>query len=113
MSFFSSVSSRAQERPVPQQVPARDLPLVKARQPDSNDIEKFYQEIIDRRPALLDEKLKIHAQIIDEFNLSLLERLPHEELVKQVRAYVANYIRVEKISLNQRELEVFSDEIIN
>jgi pilus assembly protein CpaF len=114
MSFFSSVSSRAQERQVPvQQIPAKDRAPNQIRPTDSSDTEKFYQEVIDRRPALLDEKLKIHAQIIDEFNLSLLERLPHEELVKQVRAYVANHVRAEKISLNQRELDVFSDEIIN
>jgi pilus assembly protein CpaF len=114
MSFFSSVSSRVQERHAsPQQIPPKDRPPTQIRPADSSDTEKFYQEIIARRPALLDEKLKVHAQIIDEFNLSLLERLPHEELVNQVRSYVANYIRVEKISLNQRELEAFSDEIVN
>jgi hypothetical protein len=28
---------------------------------------KFYREIIDRRPALLDERFKVHAKIIEEF----------------------------------------------
>jgi len=70
-------------------------------------------DLIARRPALLDEKLKLHARIIDEFNLTLLEKLPREELVKQVAAYVAAYVRAEKISLNQRELEIFTDEIID
>src|SRR5207302_479796 len=41
------------------------------------------------------------------------EKLPREELVKQVHAYVANYVKTEKVALNQRELEVFSDEIID
>src|SRR5215472_80468 len=68
-------------------------------------------ESIERRAALLDEKLKLHERIIDEFNLTLLEKLPQEELLKQVRAYVANYVRTERISLNQKELERFSDEI--
>ena len=53
---------------------------------------KFYQELIDRRPVLLDEKLKLHARIIDEFNLTLLEKMPREELLKQVRSYVADYV---------------------
>jgi pilus assembly protein CpaF len=66
-----------------------------------------------QRPALLEEKLKLHARIIDEFNLILLEKLPRTELVRQVRAYVANYVRAEKISLNQQELQVFSDEILD
>ena len=44
--------------------------------------------MMEPRPALLEEKLKLHARIIDEFNLVLLEKLPRAELVKQVNAYV-------------------------
>jgi pilus assembly protein CpaF len=72
-----------------------------------------YQELVSRRPALLEEKLKLHARIIDEFNLTLLEKLPRDELVRQVNSYVANYVRTEKVSLNQKELGVFSEEIID
>ena len=72
-----------------------------------------HKDLIAQRPALLEEKLKLHARIIDEFNLTLLEKLPRAELVKQVNAYVASYVRTEKISLNQKELEVFSEEIID
>src|SRR6266566_3093818 len=105
MNFFSGPSTRPVERPAPV-APRRP-------EPNGNDSETFYREVIERRPALLDEKLKIHARIIDEFNLSLIEKLPREELVKQVHAYVANYVKTEKVALNQRELEVFSDEIID
>jgi pilus assembly protein CpaF len=79
----------------------------------NSEAEAVYVDLIARRPALLDEKLKLHARIIDEFNLTVLEKLPREELVKQVAAYVAAYVRAEKISLNQRELEIFTDEIID
>jgi len=75
--------------------------------------DNFYRELIDQRPALLEEKLKLHSRIIDEFNLILLEKLPHAELVRQVHAYVAKYVRSERISLNQRELEAFTEEIID
>jgi pilus assembly protein CpaF len=75
--------------------------------------EPLYKDLIAQRPALLEEKLKLHARIIDEFNLTLLEKLPRGELVKQVNAYVANYVTAEKISLNQRELDAFSAEIID
>jgi pilus assembly protein CpaF len=73
----------------------------------------FYKELIDQRPTLLEEKLRLHSRIIDEFNLVLLEKLPRGELVRQVHAYVANYVRTERLSLNQRELDVFSEEIID
>src|SRR5437762_5035016 len=89
MSFLFNNSVR-QPRPVlPAQVAAKPVP-------SHPDAEKFYRELIDQRPALIDEKLKVHARIIDEFNLALLEKMPHEELVRQVRTYVANYVRIEK-----------------
>jgi len=80
---------------------------------DNTEVETVYKDLIEQRPALLDEKLKLHARIIDEFNLTVLEKLPREELIKQVAAYVAAYVRAEKISLNQRELEIFSAEIVD
>src|SRR5215475_15749788 len=75
--------------------------------------ETFYKDLIARRPALLEEKLKLHSRIIDEFNHPLLDKLPRAELVRQVHAYVAKYVQAEKISLNQKELEIFSEEIID
>jgi pilus assembly protein CpaF len=66
-----------------------------------------------RGSALLEEKLKLHARIIDEFNLTILEKLPRAELVRQVNAYVANYVRSEKISLNRYELDLFAAEILD
>jgi pilus assembly protein CpaF len=76
------------------------------------EIERFYGDLIARRPALLEEKLKLHSRIIDDFNLGLLEKLAPEELRRQVQAYVSNYVRAERISLNQKELEVFTTEVL-
>jgi pilus assembly protein CpaF len=72
----------------------------------------FYADLIARRPGLLDEKLRLHQRIIDEFNLTALEKMPPEELAKQVRTYVADHVRRESLSLNQKELDIFSNEII-
>jgi pilus assembly protein CpaF len=105
MSFLFGVSSPALEG-------TRALP-VNGAEIQGVHAEKFYKELIERRPALLEQKLKLHARIIDEFNLTLLDKLPPAELARQVHAYVAKYVRAEKISLNQKELEVFSEEIID
>src|SRR5437879_3598796 len=102
MSFFSG----------PRSVDRFPMPVRVRPEPVEAEAEQFYRDLIDRRPALLDEKLKLHARIIDEFNLALLEKLPQEEFVRQIRAYVTNYVRIENLSLNQRELNVFSEEII-
>jgi pilus assembly protein CpaF len=106
MSFLFDVPLRTADGP-----PAPAINGAGAHHPPADD--GAHKDLIAQRPALLEVKLKLHARIIDEFNLTLLEKLPRAELVKQVNAYVANYVRTEKISLNQKELEVFSEEIID
>jgi len=84
-----------------------------SRQPSEVDAQTIYQELIDKRPALLDEKLKLHTKIIDEFNLSHLEKLGRDDLIREIRSYVADYVRAERISLNQKELDIFATEIVD
>jgi pilus assembly protein CpaF len=105
MSFLFDVSPRAPVRP----------PLLSGggNGAEALHTEKFYKDLIERRPALLEEKLKLHARIIDDFNLTLLDKLPRPELVRQVHGYVAKYVQAEKISLNQKELDIFSEEIVD
>jgi pilus assembly protein CpaF len=71
-----------------------------------------YSDLIARRPALLEERLKLHNRIIDDFNLALLEKMSPDELRQQVQTYVANYVRAERISLNRKELETFTADVL-
>src|SRR5262245_16507988 len=82
-----------------------------AVEPASLDKEVLYGDLITQRPALLDEKVKLHARIIDEFNLATLDKLSREELTREVRNYINTYARDERLSLNQRELQAFADEV--
>jgi pilus assembly protein CpaF len=66
-----------------------------------------------QRPALLDQKLKLHQLIIDEFNLALLDKMPRAELLKTVLDYAGQYVRAEGMSLNQKELLLFAEEIVD
>src|SRR5215510_9424107 len=104
MSFFSNVTPRTRAQPIAEVITREPAPVAK---------EHIYSELIAQRPALLDEKIKLHERIIDEFNLVSLEKLPREELVRQVRAYVVEYMRTERLSLNQKELLAFADEIVD
>ena len=106
MSFFGH--TRALRSPKPNLV---ETPP--SRQPSEVDAQTIYQELIDKRPALLDEKLRLHTKIIDEFNLSHLEKLGRDELIREIRSYVADYVRAERISLNQKELDIFATEIVD
>lgn len=103
MSFFGT-----QTRP---RQPAHDRAAT-PREPEIT-AKDVYSELIGQRPALLDEKLKLHARIIDEFNLLSLEKLPREDLAREVRAYLTDYVRTERLSLNQKELLAFAEDIVD
>ena len=106
MSFLFGTNGQSAERP-------NTAALANGSSRTSGGDDGHYRDLVKQRPTLLDEKLKLHTRIIDEFNLTVLEKLPRDELVRQVSGYVANYVRTEKISLNQKELEIFCKEIID
>jgi pilus assembly protein CpaF len=108
VSIFSNPRSLRESRPRPSPV---DSP--NSHPYSANEAHFIYQELIDKRPALLDEKLKLHTKIIDEFNLSQLEKLSYDDLIQEIRSYVAHYLHAERISLNQRELDIFAAEIVD
>src|SRR5437763_12075355 len=108
MSFFGNQRRERRPRDLPAVV---SLPSEQQRSVDNSRV--FYQELIDKRPALLDEKLKLHTKIIDEFNLPSLERLSREDLIREIRSYVVDYVHAERISLNHKELDIFSAEIVD
>ena len=62
---------------------------------------------------LLDAKLRIHRRLIDEINLSAVDRMSKKELRPQIHELVAQHVSSERIILNANELEQFVDDILN
>ena len=62
---------------------------------------------------LLDAKLRIHRRLIDEINLSAVDKIPKKELRPQIYELVAQHVSSEKIILNAIELDQFVDDILN
>jgi pilus assembly protein CpaF len=62
---------------------------------------------------LLDAKVRLHRRLIEEINLSALEKLPEEESRKHVRGLVTQYVVGERLALNSQELEDFTVEILD
>ena len=87
--FFRTKNARLSEQA---------LQVIEDGPPPPTALEDFYADLMGRRPELLDEKLKLHERIIDEFNLAALEKLPPDELARQIRTYVGNYARAESLS---------------
>jgi pilus assembly protein CpaF len=65
------------------------------------------------RQDLIDAKVRLHRKLIDDLNLAVLERLSKDELRKQIADIVSDYVRSERILLNARELELFTDEVFD
>ena len=65
------------------------------------------------RSPLVDEKVKLHGQIIDDFNLALMEKLSPDEFQRQVRRFVSEYAIRERLTLNHKELETFADDVLD
>jgi pilus assembly protein CpaF len=62
---------------------------------------------------LLDAKVRLHRRLIEEINLSALEKLPEEEMRRHVSGLVSQYVVAERLALNSRELEDFVVEILD
>ncbi len=61
----------------------------------------------------LDAKVRLHRRLIEEINLSALEKLPEDEMRQQIQQLVTQYIVVERLALNTQELNEFVNEILD
>ena len=62
---------------------------------------------------LLDAKVRLHRRLIEEINLSALEKLPEDEMRQHIHQLVTQYIVVERLALNAQELNEFISEILD
>src|ERR1041384_3577184 len=65
------------------------------------------------RDKLLDAKVRLHRKLIEDINLSAIEKVSEGEVRRQIAGFVAQYVLAERIALNAEELDNFVDEIID
>jgi pilus assembly protein CpaF len=90
------------------QPPERARPDVRAADGESTGLHSRLQT-----PKLLEAKVRLHHKLIDELNLSHIEKMPRSELRLQVQDLIGGYVSAERIPLNSRELGEFVDEVID
>jgi pilus assembly protein CpaF len=62
---------------------------------------------------LLDAKVRLHRKLLEDINLSALEKLPEETLRSHVQELVTQYVLAERLALNTEELGDFVSEILD
>ncbi len=62
---------------------------------------------------MLEAKVKLHRRLIDEVNLSSLEKLPPDEMRREVHALIGQYAHEERLALNSQELGNFVQEVLD
>src|SRR5664279_404182 len=61
----------------------------------------------------LDAKVRLHHRLLEEINLSALEKMPEEQIRHHVSELVSKYIVAERLVLNFQELNDFVTEILD
>ncbi len=86
--------------------------------PAEEPVEPRY--ILDEPPPLerpgqhmLDVKLKLHAKLIDELDLSKLESMDGEQMRRQVRGLIGEMAKADRLAFNTAELDELSASIID
>ena len=88
-------------------------PVAQEPEPERIEPAAVAAPAVPPRFDLVDAKVKLHGRIIDEFNLALIDRVSPEDLARQVGRFVAEHAARERLTLNQRELEAFSAEVLD
>lgn len=63
------------------------------------------------QPRFLDAKVRLHRLLIEEIDLSAIEKLSQADMRGQVSQIVSAHVLDERLPLNARELEEFCDEV--
>lgn len=63
--------------------------------------------------SLLDAKIRVHNRLIDELDLSALDKLGDDDLKRQVRAIVMDIVREEGMAMSSVEINTFADAVFD
>src|SRR5476649_2354002 len=97
--------------------PAPDLPVVEEALPLAQQgvvLKSAPEALVEPTPSpdagnpllsdkLLDAKVRLHRRLIEEINLSALEKLREDEIRGHVQGLVLKYVLTERLALNAQE----------
>ena len=111
-SRFSALHARAAQAPRPARASEREVVVTipNARRPEPEAKQPEHAKTSNR---VLDARIRIHRMLIEEINLVALERLPKDEMRRQVQDFVGEKTREERLAINGAELEALVDDIVD
>lgn len=80
-----------------------------APEPEKPAIDPALEKAFDQ----LDAKLRVHAKLIDELDLSALDKLDDETMKRRVRGIVSEIIHKEDMALSSAEEAAFADAVLD
>src|SRR5215472_11675790 len=96
--------------PAPEALPVEAAPSLAVNEPPAEVAAPVNPLLSDK---LLDAKVRLHRRLIEEINLSVLEKMPDDEVRRHVHGLVSQYTLAERLALNAQELEDFVAEILD
>ena len=114
-SRFSTLQKRTDAPPKPVEQPRagnHGVQIPNARKtaapppPESASAQKANNRVLDAR-------IRIHRMLIEEINLVALERLPKDEMRRQVHEFVSEKTREERMAINATELDALVEDIVD
>jgi pilus assembly protein CpaF len=105
MSRFGFSNAAAKPQPVASPDPAPEKPAVQSAPPPPPADTKAFDQ--------LDAKLRVHAKLIDELDLSVLDKLDDETMRRRVRGIVSEIIKKEDMALSAAEEASFADAVMD
>ena len=109
--FTTRLASAPSVVPAAEPAPAMEMAIAAAVAEPAPEPAVVANRLLSEK--LLDAKVRLHRRLIEEVNLSVLEKMPEDEVRRQVHALVAQYTLAERLALNAQELENFVDEILD
>jgi pilus assembly protein CpaF len=65
------------------------------------------------KQKLLDAKVRLHKKLLEELNLAAFEKLPEQELRREIHTIISEWVKLERLALNTQELNTFVAEVMD
>jgi pilus assembly protein CpaF len=101
LSKFTRLTGARSGEPAP--APTAPVAPIDAPTLDAENANRIYTDV----------KVRLHQRLLEEINLSAIEKLPPEAFREQTGAMITNLLKAERMQLNQREQAQITNDVID